>query len=253
MTFVILFVLGAILGSFLNVVAMRLRSGLTLMGRSKCLHCHKTLGALELVPIVSFIFLKGRCSACQTRIPAGYFLVEVWMGLILVSLYQILGLSLAFVLAVTIFGLYVVIAVYDARHKIIPDELVYATIVLGVVSALIFDGFNILDWLAGPILALFFALIWYASDGRAMGFGDVKLGLSIGILLGAALGFSAVVIAFILGAVYGLTLIFLRTIPLLRVGRGITMKSEVPFAPFLILGAWLSFWFQIDLFYVSTF
>ncbi len=87
-----------------------------------------------------------------------------------------------------------------------------------------------------------------------MGFGDAKLVLSIGLLLGAALGFSAIIVAFWVGAAYGLGYMFLpRIFPLLRGSKKITMKSEIPFGPFLIIGAWISVMLNLDLLHVSLF
>jgi len=244
MTAVILFVFGAIIGSFLNVLALRASSGLGLTGRSHCLHCAQTLGVWELIPIFSFFFLRGRCRMCRTRLSWQYPLVELWAGLIFISV------PLTFLPA---FCLYVAITIYDFRHKIIPDRLVYWSILLALISRLMSDG-STLDWLAGPILFLFLATIWLLSRGRAIGFGDAKLALSVGLLLGATAGFSATILSFWLGAAVGiLILLSQQANPLLSGTKRITMKSEIPFAPFIVLGAWLAVAFQLDLFHVSFF
>lgn len=244
MIFILLFVFGAIVGSFLNVVALRWNTGINLGGRSACATCQKPLVWWELFPVLGFFFVRGRCSSCKSKISWQYPLIEILTGAIFASLWSLTGVSLTiYGLSVLVFFLYIVILIYDARHKIIPDPLVLAAIGLGILLRLIVHA-SISDWLAGPILFSFFALIWLLSKGRAMGFGDAKLALSIGLLLGLPLGLSAVVLAFWIGTVYSLFLI----------GRkGLTMKSEVPFAPFLILGAWLSLFLHLDLFHVLTF
>jgi prepilin signal peptidase PulO-like enzyme (type II secretory pathway) len=244
MTTVILFVLGAIIGSFLNVVGLRLNSGLTLQGRSACASCGAALRWWELVPILSFIALRGRCSRCGSRISFQYPLVELWTALIFITVPP------SYLL---VFSLYVVITIYDLRHKIIPDQLVYLSIALGVLMNLLL-GTSLFDWLAGPILFLLFGSIWLLSRGRAMGFGDAKLVLSIGLLLGAANGYSAIILAFWVGAAFGLLYMLFDTLsPLLRKSKKITMKTEIPFAPFLILGAWLALFLNLDLLHVSIF
>lgn len=251
MTIVILFVFGAIFGSFLNVWGLRLNSGMTLQGRSHCPSCNKKLSFLELVPIVSYIALWGRCRTCRARIPIQYLLVEILTGLIFVSLPLVY---------LPVFSLFIVIVIYDVRHKIIPDTLVYTAILLSFVYRWLSTG-TTLDWLVGPILFSFFALIWFLSRGRAMGFGDAKLVLAVGLLLGAIQGFSAIVLSFWIGALYGILLMASRFLPLLSGSKKITiidqarigMKSELPFAPFIILGAWLSVIFQLDLLHVSLF
>ena len=244
MTSVILFVFGAIIGSFLNVLGLRWNSGLSLGGRSACAHCGKTLKWWELVPILSFFFLQGRCSLCHVRISWQYPVVEIWTSLLFATLSPIF---------LPIFCLYTVITIYDFRHKIIPDSLVYSAIVLAFLTAF-FTQHTLIDWFSGPILFTFLGLIWFLSRGRAMGFGDAKLSLSIGLLLGAATGFSAVILSFWIGALVGLFLVVRsRVYPLLRRSKRITMNSEVPFAPFLVLGAWLAVVLHLDLLHVSLF
>ncbi len=256
-----LFLLGVVVGSFLNVVGLRWNSGLGIMGRSFCTVCQKQLHSLELLPVISFFFLKGRCSKCKTPLSWQYPIVELWTGLIFVSIYITLwpfAFSfleiMTFLLYATIFSIYVVIVIYDFRHKIIPDPLVYTSIFLGIILHIFLVGFSTLDWLVGPILFSFFGLIWLLSRGRAMGFGDAKLGLSIGILLGFAEGLSGIVLAFWIGTAITLVYMFFVRISSLSHGRKrLTMKSEVPFAPFMILGAWISFVYQLDLFHVLYF
>src|SRR3989344_1494768 len=120
------FILGTIIGSFLNVVILRHNTGRNLRGRSYCLACGHSLSAWDLVPIVSFIIARGRCRYCGSKISRQYWLVEVLTSLIFVFLWWQLAAEplLALVYAVLISFL-IVIAGYDLRHKIIPDQLVY--------------------------------------------------------------------------------------------------------------------------------
>jgi prepilin signal peptidase PulO-like enzyme (type II secretory pathway) len=255
-----IFLLGVIVGSFLNVVGLRWNSGIDLGGRSFCPTCRKKLSWWELFPVISFFFLKGRCKGCKSLISWQYPLVELWTGLLFVTTYIVISPQSFFTLAawlvtLLIFCIYVVITIYDLRHKIIPDPLVYISIALGIILQLLNLNISLMDWLAGPILFTFFGLIWLLSRGRAMGFGDAKLGLSVGLLLGLAQGISAIILAFWIGTV--ITLLYMALsrldLPLWRGGKRLTMKSEVPFAPFIILGAWISFIFQFDLFHVLSF
>lgn len=194
--------------------------------------------------MLSFLLLRGRCSRCYGKITWQYPLVEIWTGLLFLTVPPIF---------LPVFCLYVVITIYDMRHKIIPDALVYVAVVLSAGIASLND-YSPFDWLAGPILFGFFGAIWLLSRGRAMGFGDAKLALSIGLLLGAATGFSGVVLSFWLGASYGIILVLRSSLyPLLSGVKKITMKSELPFAPFLIVGAWLAVVFHLDLLHVSSF
>jgi len=254
MTAVILFVLGAIIGSFLNVVALRwdeknsrptgrFRSFGRVGGRSKCSHCSNTLRWFNLIPVLSFLFQRGKCRNCGAKISYEYPIIEILTGLIFVTVP---------VWMLPVFCIYIVILIYDFYYKIIPDELVYAAILLSVVSRWLSVG-STLDWLAGPILFTFFGSIWLLSQGRVMGFGDAKLGLSIGLLLGATQGFSAIILAFWIGALGSLLYLFLNKVGFLKNAKELTMKSEVPFAPFIIIGAWLTLLFNLNLFHVTLF
>ena len=246
---VLLFLLGTVVGSFLNVVGLRWDSPRhdgawsNFGGRSICPNCFKVLRWFELVPILSFLIQKGRCRNCGTRISYQYPLIELWTGLIFVTVPYIF---------IPVFCIYIVITIYDLKHKIIPDPLVYSAILLSVVSRWLSVG-STLDWLAGPILFAFFASIWFLSRGRAMGFGDAKLGLSVGFLLGAAQSFSAIVLAFWIGALGSLAYLLLHKTGFIKKAKKLTMKSEIPFAPFIILGAWLALVFDLDIFYVALF
>ncbi len=167
------------------------------------------------------------------------------MGVVFASLYSVLGFTAYFLLSVIVFSIYTVILIYDLRHKIIPDSLVYLSIGLSLLVPLFIIPYSLLDWLTGPILFSAFGLIWLVSKGRALGFGDAKLVLSIGLLSGASQGFSAIALAFWIGTAV--------TLPIMLFSRkGITMKSEIPFAPFLIIGAWVSMFFGFDLFHVQS-
>ena len=199
------------------------------------------------MPVVSFIGLNGKCSGCKTKISWQYPIVELWTALLFISITNYLALI--------IFCIYVVITIYDARHKIIPDTLSYSALILAIVYRFLIGGANALDWYAGPILFLFFALIWFVSKGKAMGLGDGKLALSIGILLGAANGFSALILAFIIGSVVSLLYMLMIRLfnPLFKGAKKLTMRSEIPFAPFLIIGAWIALVYNLDLLHVLYF
>jgi len=263
---VIFFVLGLIIGSFLNVVILRMNTAKSLGGRSACMSCLNKLSWYELIPLFSFLGLRGRCRNCKTKISIQYPLVEFATGLIFASLFlkfQDIFFISTFLFAITyifyavLFSLLVVIATYDLRHKIIPDRLSLVFGVLAFIGLFFFhatagqvnvNSFSIFYWhiptifnfLSGIFIALPFALFWLISSGRWMGLGDAKLALGVGWLLGLAGALSGLVIAFWTGAIIGLFLIILK--------KGYGMKSEIPFAPYLVLGAFLAFIFSLNLF-----
>ncbi|MCU0660368.1 MAG: prepilin peptidase [Candidatus Pacebacteria bacterium] len=252
---VFLFVFGAIIGSFLNVVILRMRTGRGLGGRSMCFSCGKILRARELVPIASFLLLRGKCARCRERIALQYPLVEALTGILFMlsgmyanlvtdTLWQWL---LYFSFYVAVFSTFLIIAVYDIRHKIIPSGPLYFLVILSLFAPLFstatgtyFSSPWIDHVVAALVLAAPFAGIWFASRGRLMGFGDAKLVFCIGLLLGLSSGVAAILLAFWIGAVFGVILLLLRKYTL-------TIKSELPFAPFLALGAALTLFFHIDI------
>lgn len=243
-------VFGLIIGSFLNVVIYRYNTGRGVGGRSMCMTCVRKLSWYELVPVFSYLSTRGRCRQCLTRISAQYPLVEIGTA-ILFALVWIKGggatlVSLIWLVAVSLF---VVISVYDYRHFIIPDGVVYTLVALGIVRLLVYHNALEADLVSGFVLFLFFAALWFFSKGRAMGFGDAKLALGIGWLVPFPFNVFAIIYAFYIGAIWGVVFVliprFLIRIRGKRSALGIT--SEIPFGPFLALGAILVFVYPIAL------
>lgn len=247
---------GLIVGSFLNVLILRWGEK-SLTGRSRCPSCGQQIAWYDLIPVFSWFVLRGRCRECGSRISIQYVLVEATTA----ALFVLIALSPlplpARLFALPIAALLFAIAVYDLRTTYIPDPWVYTFIALAFVSqfpAPLPGDFDIISlFLAGPAAAAFLFALWLVSKGRWMGFGDVKLALGIGYLLGPIFGFIAVMLAFILGAI--VSLLVLLPLPLIARQLGYwgiarfvpsqsyTMKSEVPFGPFLVAASfiiWLS-------------
>ena len=237
------FLFGLIVGSFLNVVILRYNTGKSLAGRSGCFSCGHTLAWYELIPVVSYFLQNGKCRSCKSEISIQYPLVELLTGVLFALIaWQFMTDVSSFLFFWVIWALLVVITVYDFHHKIIPDGLVYALIGFTFIYAIVMEvslPSLSLRIGAGVIGFLFFASLWYFSAGRWMGFGDAKLALGLGFLLGPSLGAAALVLSFWIGALYGLIVL---SLPRSRA----TLKSEVPFAPFLTLGAALSFFAHVD-------
>ena len=158
-------------------------------------------------------------------------------------------------------SLLVIIAAYDIRHKIIPDVFAYTfagLAFLNILSVFIINrdvSILLFDVLAGPICFLPFASLWYFSNGTWMGFGDAKLALGIGWFLGMSGAYVAIVLAFWVGAFLGLGMIMYSKITRLSTDRErVTMKSEIPFGPFLILGLIIMIFFEMKINeFLSTF
>ncbi len=237
-------VFGLIVGSFLNVVIYRYQTGYTVLGRSGCLLCGQTLRWFELIPVLSFVLQRGRCRTCGGRISPQYPLVELLTGLIFLGSFYRAGFTPTPALLIDwlIFCLLVIITIYDWRHKIIPDHLVYGFIAVALLASVVWREAPT-ALLVGLALGAFFALLWLVSRGRWLGLGDAKLALGIGLFLGWPAALSAVTLGFWSGALVGLALLALKSY---------NLKSEVPFAPFLVFGVLLVYLFQIDVFTILS-
>jgi len=240
----IIFVFGTIIGSFLNVVILRYNTGMSITkGRSMCFSCGKSLTWYELVPLFSYLFLRGKCSVCKSKISSQYPLVEFTTGLLFVLSFMRFGLSPMLPIYMLTVSVLIAMAVYDLKHKIIPDGMVYLFVILSLVTLFFSTGHfslpDILDFMSGPILFSFFAFFFLVSSGRWMGFGDAKLALGVGWFLGFEGGIYAITMAFWIGAIFSIILLLLQKFSFLK--SRLTMKSELPFAPFIILGFFLNF------------
>ena len=233
----LLFLLGTIFGSFANVVILRLGTGeRVLTGRSRCFSCGRELSWFELVPLISFLFQRGRCLKCGSRISWQYSLVELLMGLLFLFVYLKWAGALSaqagwWVLAWWLWMVFlmVILAVYDLKHKILPDKYNYLFIISGAFN--IFGNFSF--WSLAPALFLFG--LWFFSSGRWMGLGDAKFMVASGLFLSWPGSLTALLVAFWTGALGGLAL--------LAAGRVGSLKSEIAFGPFLALGTLVSFFF----------
>jgi len=243
------FVFGTIIGSFLNVVSLRLNTGKGVGGRSACMSCDNQLTWKELIPVFSFMIQKGSCTKCKSKISWQYPLIEGAAGIIFVLILWVfppVSFQAAIITGLHLFAacLLLVIAAYDARHKIIPDALVYTFSFLGLLSLFIssttwFHIPTLWALLAGPLLAFPFAFLWGISKGAWMGLGDAKLALGIGWFLGISGGINAVTLAFWIAATISVTW-------LLMTRGSLKPRTEIPFGPYLILGMYMVLLFGVQ-------
>lgn len=249
------FLLGAIVGSFLNCVIYRLETGGSfLKGRSFCPHCKKVIYWLDLFPIFSFMFLGGKCRYCRQKISWQYPLVEIAAGTVFLLIFRLFFLDseilpvdcLDLVYYWTISAFLIVIFVYDLKHYIIPDKVIYPAIIVSgawySASGIFFGSYagpEILNTIyAASGAAAFFLFIVLLSRGKWMGVGDIKLAFLMGLILGWPGILVALLAAFYIGAIIGLGLI---------VFKKRRLKSEVPFAPFLVAGTFLALFWENEL------
>ena len=270
------FVFGLVFGSFLNVMIYRLNPAPQLrgggFGRSLCPNCKTQLKWRDLIPLISFIWLRGRCRYCHKKISWQYPIVEVLLGFIWLGVFyqnfngnfqlifnfqsifnlQFLNLGilkyLNFIYDVFVFSAFLIVAVYDFKWKIIPDKAIYPAIIVvflyNIFNSVKFQNFEMFIW---PLLVaiaafIFFFLIYFFSKGRAMGLGDAKLAFLIGLFLSPISALAAFMLAFIIGAVSGIILIGLGEIFSHYKKWG--MESQIALGPFLIIGTITAFFFS---------
>ncbi|MBI2055749.1 MAG: prepilin peptidase [Candidatus Sungbacteria bacterium] len=257
----VLLVVGLMVGSFLTVLVSRLASGETaIWGRSHCVHCGKILRWYELLPALSFIAQGGQCRSCHQAIPRWYLAIELTsaglflaIGWAITENHLILpralsgfygggqGASWEWLLFFAYYAFFaasaVLVSFYDALTKTIPMLAVYALGAIGLairtVELLRFGDLDefLLTIAAGLGAFLFFRGLWFLSKGRALGRGDAGVALAIVLYLGPIPSLVGLVLAFWVGAVFGLAAMALG-----KLG----WKSEIPFAPFLFGGALLA-------------
>jgi leader peptidase (prepilin peptidase)/N-methyltransferase len=241
----ILFFLGTIIASFTTVIAERVYTGQSwAKGRSRCNSCRRQLSMIDLVPVFSLIAFRARCRTCKARIPMLYSVFEAALGITFACAYFSLGQFLVslvvFLLACT---LLLFIVVYDLRHMVVTWRSSLAFVGLSLVFAVLqmvahheaLPSFLLSIGIALGI-GLFFFSMYFFSRGRWMGLGDTPIAIGLSILVGSA-AIPGLLFSFWVGAVIGIALLFLQR------GRT-TMKSEIPFVPFLALGYLLAFFTQ---------
>lgn len=219
--------LGLCFGSFANVCIYRLpRHESVVAPRSHCIACGQPLAAYDLIPVISYLVLRGRCRRCGTRIPLRYPLVELLTGLLFLVAYRLLGLTWDLAVALLTIVVAVIAFATDMEHRIIPNALTFPAMAAGIILSL--PAGRLVSALLGALVCGgAFMVIGILGAGK-MGGGDVKLAAAIGAILGLQAGVTALLIGVIAGALIGLALIAL--------GRA-TLKSYIPFAPPLTAAA----------------
>jgi prepilin signal peptidase PulO-like enzyme (type II secretory pathway) len=245
---IIFLILGLVVGSFLNVCIDRLPAKQSIVSPpSHCPECEKRLAFKDMVPVFSYISLKGRCRYCQTTIPKRILLVELCTGLGFSLLYCFYGLGIELALVLFYFCIFLIIFFIDIEHHLILNKVVYPSAVTALIisiflpsldfapSVAINEHFASLGWASGIASSLLggfvgfiiFAIIALVSRG-GMGEGDIKMVGLIGLAVGYPLIFVAIILAIIIGGIVALFMI---------IARQKSRKQSIAFGPFLSIGA----------------
>lgn len=219
------FIIGVAIGSFLNVVIVRLhqRKGFT-VGRSHCPKCRAIIAWYDNVPLLSYVLLAGKCRNCRKPISLQYPLVELATALLAAWSYVQFGLSMQLLVNLVFIFVLEVIFVYDLRHQLIPDSLTIPAMIFAFIANILL-GVSLWSLVMGAVIGGgFFALQYVVSKGKWIGDGDIRLGVVMGCMLGWQHVLVALFLAYLVGAVIGVTLI---------ISRKAKMDQAVPFGPFL--------------------
>ena len=273
----IIFIFGTVLGSFLNLVSDRVvKGGKIVADHSKCDSCGKKLKAFNLIPVISFLWQKGKCSFCKTGLSWYYPFSEILSGLLLVlaailSKFSFLDVFssdriVGFLFLAVVFSFFEILLLTDLKYLLIPDKIVLPAIIfvalfhitstavtlyeyrvrlqsddfgryllkVGFFEDQVWAAVRSLGYNFGSAIAimLFLFFIVWVTRGRGMGGGDIRLGLLVGLVNGFPYNLLAVFLGFFIGAVVSIGLVLTRKK---------TLKSVVPFGPFLILGSLICF------------
>ena len=235
---VIFFIMGLIFGSFYNVVAYRLSNNISLINpvRSMCPNCKKELGILELIPIFSYVFLKGKCSICKEKISLFYPFIELLTGINFALSYYLSSFSIDLLIMLILFSYFSIVIYSDFKYMIIPDEVTIVTVILTLILIIIKGLYlNILVGFISFLSTYLFAkIISVILKKDAMGGGDIKLMFFVGLLL----NYNAL-LAFFISSFLAFPAAFYVTVK--------NKNSKIAFGPFILLATIIIYIFKLDL------
>ncbi|GJL77657.1 MAG: type 4 prepilin-like proteins leader peptide-processing enzyme [Nitrospinaceae bacterium] len=232
------FLLGLVIGSFSNACIYRLpKQESVVFPASRCTSCNTPIKAVDNIPVLSYLLLRGKCRACGQKISIAYPLIEIVTGLLFVAVVVKFGISWESLIYAIVCPALVIITVIDFQHQIIPDRITLPGIIFGLGAGSYLVGMinSGLGFLLGGGL---FYLLAVLTQGRGMGGGDVKFIAGAGALLGWQQVLLVIFLAAVLGSVIGLALM---------AAQKKDRKSQIPFGPFLVLGTLAAIFFGEDL------
>lgn len=233
---IIIFVYALVLGSFLNVVGLRVPAKQSIVKpQSACPGCGKTLTILELIPVLSFVFQRGKCKHCKQPISPFYPIMELATAFLFVYAFSRIGWTFELVIAWTLITLFVIIFITDIKFMLIPDKILFFFAILFIAERLIQPLKPWWDSILGAAVALILLLLIAILSKGGMGGGDIKLFTVIGFALGTKLMLISFFFANILGAMIGI----------IGMACGFfERKKPIPFGPFIAIGTLITYFYH---------
>lgn len=235
----IFFVFGLVIGSFLNVCIYRIPRGESVIfPPSHCQGCNQRIAAGDLIPLLSYIRLKGRCRFCGNKISPLYPFIELLTGLLFAAVYLRFGHTVLLYKVLFLIPVFITITIIDLQHYIIPDKLTVLALAGGVVLNVLTRDLTFVSSLLGLTSAAAFLLVLALVSRGGMGGGDIKFAAVIGLFLGWPNGLFAIFLGCMSAGLVGIVLLLTRI-----KGR----KDAIPFGPFLCAGALATIWHGEDI------
>lgn len=244
---IFVFIYGLVLGSFYNVVGLRVPKGESIVRPpSHCTICDRNLTAKDLVPVFSYIFLKGKCRGCGTKIHWIYPVIELTTGVLFTFAYLQLGFTWEFVISLLFISLLIIITVSDIAYMLIPDKILLFFLIPLVIGRFISPLTPWWDSIVGAIVGFGILLLVAMVSKGGMGGGDIKLFFVIGVVLGTVPSLVTLFLASVIGTIVGII-----TLKISKQGR----KTPIPFGPSIAIAAVISYFYGqaiVDL-YINLF
>jgi leader peptidase (prepilin peptidase) / N-methyltransferase len=238
--YTLLLTLGLIFGSFYNVVGLRISLKESIISpRSACPKCKHTLTPLELIPVLSFLFQRGKCRQCKARISPLYPIMEFLTGVLFVAVPLILGWTNEIFIGWTLVSLFIIITVSDIKYMLIPDKILLFFAGIFLLERIFIPLSPWWDSLLGATIGFTLLLVISIVSKGGMGGGDIKLYALLGFVLGTKLVLMSLFIATLLGALIGM----------IGIGLGLVeRKKPIPFGPFIAVGTLIAYFYGQTIF-----
>lgn len=222
-------IFGLVFGSFYNVVGLRVPKKESIVTTpSHCVHCNRRLSALDLVPVFSYVFLRGKCRTCGVKVSPIYAITELGTGLLFAFATWHLGITWELVVALLFISLLAIINVSDIAYMLIPDKILLFFLPLFIVGRILSPLAPWWDSLVGAIIGFTLLLLIAVVSKGGMGGGDIKLFFLIGLVLGTVNTLLTLFLASVIGMISGIIVLKIR-------GKG--RKTPVPFGPSIVVAA----------------
>jgi leader peptidase (prepilin peptidase)/N-methyltransferase len=246
------FLFGVVIGSFLNVLILRLpQNKSVVLPRSTCPKCNHIISWCHNIPLLSYLFLKGKCAYCNAKISFQYFFVELISGVLTFLLFSKLGISTEFYFMCLLTYVLIVLSFIDLKYKAVPDYLLLITFIVSFMATTyeILEAFKYAFLFSGALVLLNFIITFYIQnikakilkdeslkDQEALGEGDIPIIATIGVILGVQGGLIAIFLA-----------AFFAIIPSIY-SSFVKKDIQTPFIPYLVMGFFTEYFFDLERF-----